>query len=82
VTHGDNYAPSAAHDDPRSNHHLSQTGELEGTLATRKSSSSLRLAERKRLDQNSRGARLSYREGSPLGLTVEVFCSRKLCVAL
>lgn len=28
-------------------------------------------AERKRLDQNSRGARLNFRKGSPLGHTIE-----------
>ena len=28
-------------------------------------------AERKRLDQHSRGARLSFRQGSPLGHTIE-----------
>ena len=33
---------------------------------------SLRI-ERKRLDQHSRDARLNFRKGSPLGLTIEVF---------
>ena len=30
-------------------------------------------SERKLLDQRPRGARLKYRKGSPLGLTIEVF---------
>ena len=35
-------------------------------------------AERKRLDQNSRGARLNFRMGSPLGHTIEELDDRGL----
>lgn len=34
--------------------------------------------ERKRLDQHSRGARLNFRKGSPLGLTIEELDDRGL----
>jgi hypothetical protein len=78
ANNGDYYAPSATHDNSnRSDNPVPRTGESEEAQTSRPSSTSLRLAERKRLDQNSRGARLSYRAGSPLGLTVEVLHSRK-----